>query len=86
MSDEARERWREQHRRQRLRAPKVERARRIAAPACFVAAVALAVAALVVAWGWGVLAFAFFYLGLRCSGIRPFEGGGAGGGTDGYVP
>jgi hypothetical protein len=75
MSDEARERWREQHRRQRIRAPKVERARRIAAPACLVAAVALGALALVVAWGWGVLAFALFYLGLRLYGVKPFEGG-----------
>jgi hypothetical protein len=76
VTDEARERWREQHRRQRLRAPKVAAARRVAAPLALVASVAFAVLALVVAWGWGVPAFAFFYLALRLYGVRPFEGGG----------
>jgi hypothetical protein len=71
VSDDARERWREQHRRQRTRAPKVSAARNLAAWLALALTVAFAVLGLLVAWGWGIGAFVAFYLFLRLKGIRP---------------
>jgi cell division septal protein FtsQ len=86
VSDDARERWRREHRRQRKRAPKVAAARRVAAALALVLTISFAALGLLVAWGWGIAAFAALYFFLRLNGVRPFEGGGAEGGTDGYVP
>ena len=81
MSDEARERWRAEHRRRRIHEKKWGPAKRFAVDAAFWLVVALAVGfgalGVFVAWGWGTLAFVFFCAALRIKGIRPFEGGGS---------
>ncbi len=84
MSDEARERWKKKHRRQRKRAPKVALARNIAAVLALLATIAFILLGVFVAWGWGTGAFVFGYLGLRLMGVRPFESG-VGEGADAYV-
>ena len=84
MSD-ARERWRAQHRRARIREQRLAPIRRVAAPLCLVMAVGFGVLGLVIEWGWATPAFPLFYLGLRLYGVRPSKDGGAGGSTDGYV-
>jgi hypothetical protein len=84
VSDEARERWRKQYRRQRVRAPKVALARNVAAAFMLLATIAFAALGLLVEWGWGAGAFVSGYLFLRLRGIRPFEGG-PGEGFDAYV-
>jgi hypothetical protein len=81
VTDEARERWREKHRAKRVRDKKWGPAIGLGKAVAFwlVLALSLGVLAvtLFVAWGWGILAFALFYLALRIKGIRPFEGGGS---------
>jgi hypothetical protein len=77
VSDQARERWREQYRRQRINAPKVAARRKAAAALALVLALAFAALGVFVEWGWGTGAFVFGYLFLRLNGIRPFEGGGS---------
>ena len=86
MSDDAKEEWREKHRTQRVRARKTAPARRAAGPLLLAVAVVLIALAFFVHWALAVVGIVVFYLGLRASGQRPFEGGGAAGGTDGYVP
>jgi hypothetical protein len=80
MSDEARERWREQHRAGRIRERKWGPVRRGAATAGFWLCLALTLVfiglGLFVAWGWGTPAFVTLYVALRLKGIRPFEDGG----------
>ena len=77
----ARERWRAEHRRKRIREQKWGPARRAAGWVAFWLAIALALGfaalGLLVAWGWATPAFVFFYLALRIKGIRPFAGGGS---------
>ena len=77
MSDEARERWRKQYRRQRKRAPKVALARNVAAGLMLLATLVFVALGLLVQWGWGTGAFVTGYLFLRLRDIRPFEGEGA---------
>jgi hypothetical protein len=74
VTDDAREAWRRKHRRQRIRAPKVELARNIAAVVVFVLTLGFIALGVFVAWGWGTGAFVCGYLFLRLRGIRPFEG------------
>ena len=85
MSDEARERWQRQHRRQRRRAPKVAAARKAGAAVMIVATFAFVALGLLVEWGWGIGAFVCGYLALRLMGVRPFEGGGDDSGVSGWV-
>jgi fatty acid desaturase len=74
VTDEARERWREQHREQRIRekkwGPARDRARSVGFWLCIALVVGFAALGLLVAWGWGTLAFVFLYLALRLKGIR----------------
>ena len=77
MTDDARERWRKQHRRQRIRAPKVAAARNVAAVLALLLTLGFVAMGIFVAWGWGTGAFVFGYLFLRLKGVRPFEGGGS---------
>ncbi len=89
MTDDARERWREQHRTKRIREQRWGPARSAAQSAGFWLCLALALAfgalGVFVAWGWGTLAFVFLYLALRLKGVRPFEGGGDASGVSAYV-
>jgi hypothetical protein len=79
VTEEARERWQAEHRRQRVRERTWGPRRRAAAAVLFWLFLALALAfaalGLFVAWGWGLGAFVAFYLALRMKGIRPFQGG-----------
>ena len=77
MTDEARERWRRKYRRQRINAPRVALARKVAAAFALVLTLAFVALGVFVEWGWGTGAFVFGYLFLRLNGIRPFEGGGS---------
>jgi uncharacterized membrane protein len=49
-------------------------------------AVVLIVLGFVVHWALAVAGVVLFFVGLRTAGQRPFAGGGASGGSDGYVP
>jgi hypothetical protein len=84
VSDEARAAWKRKHRRQRMRAPKVEAARKVAAVIMALATLAFIALGVFVEWGWGTGAFVCGYLFLRLMGVRPFEGSGddSGIGTD----
>jgi fatty acid desaturase len=75
VTDEARERWRRQHRRQRVRAPKVAAARRAATALALVLTAGFAVLGVVAGWGWFVAAVVSLYLALRLMGIHPFAYG-----------
>jgi hypothetical protein len=88
VSDDARQRWREQHRRSRVReqrwGPKLRAVNSVAFWLLLLLALGFAALGLFVAWGWGTGAFVAFYLALRVKGIRPFEGG-PGEGFDAYT-
>jgi fatty acid desaturase len=73
MTGDARERWRKQHRRQRIRAPKVAAARKLAAGLMLAATLVFVALGLFVEWGWGTGAFLCGYVGLRLMGVHPFE-------------
>jgi hypothetical protein len=81
---DARERWRAQHRRARVRERRIAPIRRVAAPLVLVGSVAVLVLTVIDGYGWVVLSLALLYLSLRLYGIRPFRDGGIGGG-DGSV-
>jgi hypothetical protein len=49
-------------------------------------AVVLIALAFVIHWAFAIAGIVVFYIGVRAGGERPFQGGGASGGTDGYVP
>ena len=49
-------------------------------------AVVLLILGAILHWSLAVAGVVVFYIGLRAAGQRPFAGGGAGGGSDGYVP
>ena len=49
-------------------------------------AVVLIVLGFVIHWAVAAAGVVLFDVGLRAAGQRPFAGGGASGGTDGYVP
>jgi hypothetical protein len=85
VSDAARERWQQQHRRRRKRAPKVAAARKVAAAVLLVATLVFVALGLFVAWGWGTGAFVSGYLALRLMDVRPFEGGGDDSGVGGWT-
>jgi fatty acid desaturase len=67
---DAREEWRQKHRRQRMRAPKVAAARRVGAAIALLLVLGFVALGVFVAWGWGTGAFVSFYVFLRLMGVR----------------
>jgi hypothetical protein len=84
--DDARQRWRAEHRRRRIRNRRLAPWRRAGTIALFVAAVAFAVVAVIVDIMWFGAAFVCLIAGLLVHGVPPGEIFASGGSADGYVP
>ena len=76
MSD-ARERWREQRRRERIRERRIAPIRRGAAHLVLVASAGVLLLTVVDGFGWIALSGALLYLSLRLYGVRPFRDSGS---------
>jgi hypothetical protein len=83
--DDARSRWRAEHRRRRIRARKLAPWRRAAVISLFVAAAAFAVVSAVVDIMWFTGTFVCLFAGLRLDGMTFGEIFGSGGSTDAYI-